>query len=126
MKGYVYFIQAGQNGPIKIGYTKNYKARIQFGQTFNHNKLRFLKIIQADISLESELHRKFSKYRIRGEWFEPSKEILDYVAGASEIINPLDKYTWQELLIAARVKLMQEALASITEDVNNKIKSYTN
>src|SRR5689334_18091148 len=45
----VYFIQAGENGPIKIGYTfKNVADRLAGIQTGNHEECKILGVIPGD------------------------------------------------------------------------------
>lgn len=73
---YVYFIQAGENGPVKIGVANNVNGRLDQLQTGNHLKLTILKKIKYlsksnSYHIEGQLHHKFRKYRIRGEWFKP-------------------------------------------------------
>ena len=34
---------------------------------------------KGDAEKESKLHKKFSKYRIHGEWFTVEKSILKYI-----------------------------------------------
>jgi DNA-binding NtrC family response regulator len=36
-------------------------------------------MIEGDQSKEAELHIKFKKHCIRGEWFKPDREIIDYI-----------------------------------------------
>jgi len=80
LTGQVYFIRARCEGnPIKIGYSINPKARIKALQTASPVKLRLLKTIPGNRQIERALHRKFKKYRLRGEWFKGSKELLQYI-----------------------------------------------
>lgn len=72
---YVYFIQAGENGPVKIGVANNVESRLDQLQTGNHLRLTILKKIKClsksnSYHIESQLHYKFRKHRIRGEWFK--------------------------------------------------------
>lgn len=84
-KGFVYFIAAGTEA-IKIGYTKNGDInRLESFQVGIHLKLRLLKKICGGMKKEKELHRMFSKFRIRGEWFKYCPEILDYIKKEEQI-----------------------------------------
>jgi len=67
---YVYFIQAGDSGPIKIGFTSNVDSRMQALQTGNYQQLNLLTIVPAPATLEKLYHDFMDRYRIRGEWFE--------------------------------------------------------
>jgi hypothetical protein len=54
-------------------------------QTSSPSELKLLGKIQAESvskarELEQSLHKTFDKYRVRGEWFEASVELLDYIA----------------------------------------------
>lgn len=72
---YVYFIQSGDDGPIKIGKARNPEYRLAHFQTGNPEKLHLLGTIPAAPSLEGKLHGMVEQYRIRGEWFEPSRPV---------------------------------------------------
>jgi len=76
----IYFIQAGKNGPIKIGHTNNKvsnrMASMQVGCPY---ELRLLWTLNGDIKDEFNLHEMFKHERIRGEWFHPSKDLVDYI-----------------------------------------------
>jgi len=70
--GYVYFIQEEESKNIKIGYSYDMEARLAKLQTANSQLLRIVKhetCIFPNIK-EKELHKKYAKYHIRGEWFK--------------------------------------------------------
>lgn len=75
---YVYFMQAGQGGPIKIGRAADPEARTRGVQTSNANTLKVLLLI-PDASLERKFHRWFRHHHIKGEWFKAHPEILRFV-----------------------------------------------
>lgn len=82
----IYFIQAGEDGPVKIGYTKRaegVKRRLTTFQTSHAETLRLLGSHEGTLEDEKELHRQFSNRRVRGEWFEPDSLIL-HLAGDGE------------------------------------------
>ena len=78
---WVYFIQGDDGGPIKIGRTQqNPQWRVdalQCGYPFG--KLRLIWLIRGTGLLERELHERFKKSRLRGEWFTPSDEVLGFL-----------------------------------------------
>lgn len=82
----VYFVQAGRNGPIKIGVTTVWvEERMKTLQCGNHRELRLVGIICCrGHELEARIHRHFAPSRIRGEWFRPSCDLLDYIAAACD------------------------------------------
>jgi predicted GIY-YIG superfamily endonuclease len=72
---YVYFLQAGKDGPIKIGATSELERRLKQMQTGNHLELNYIACIPCDnkgeaLKLEADFHRFFLRQRIRGEWFK--------------------------------------------------------
>ena len=82
----VYFVQSGdKHGPIKIGYADNGRSRVSALQTGNPDTLKVLAFIESTSpSMETELHARFAGLRLRGEWFRPEPELLDYIASLPE------------------------------------------
>lgn len=72
----VYFIQAGEGGPIKIGFSLNVKARMAGLQTGRTEKLKLLLTLPGTKVDEARLHDKFGRFRIQGEWFKPDPAVL--------------------------------------------------
>lgn len=80
-KASIYFIQAGEDGPIKIGWAVNPEARMRTFQTANFLPLRMLfseryRSILFAKAIESDLHTEFKDYRIHGEWFAPESRLI--------------------------------------------------
>ena len=75
----VYFIQAAENGLIKIGYTDNIKKRMHALKTMSPERLYLMKVIKGAQKQETLLHRRFDHLRSHGEWFRPEQELLDYI-----------------------------------------------
>lgn len=79
---WVYFIQEGTDGPIKIGYTAaNPKGRLAALQTGNANPLRIVTWAPGSLDDEKALHVRFGHLRMQGEWFRPAVELLTFIAG---------------------------------------------
>ena len=76
---YVYFIQMGPNGPIKIGSAVNVKRRLSVLQVGNPEPLRVIATLFGNVGFEKRLHRQFQIDKIREEWFRPSSTILNYI-----------------------------------------------
>jgi excisionase family DNA binding protein len=73
----IYFIQAGDAGPIKIGYTLNSVANRLAGiQTGNHEELRIIGVMPGGRATEAEIHEQIAQHRIRGEWFHPHADVF--------------------------------------------------
>ena len=75
----VYFIQSGDNGPIKIGITEDVKRRVKDISALNPNAVTLLAYCGGGKELEELLHLAFSAERIKNEWFEPSNRILEVI-----------------------------------------------
>lgn len=79
----IYFLQAGQRGPIKIGRTSGQKAlnhRIGQLQSASPYRLQLLGYIKSrDSLLEKKLHQKFAFCHLQGEWFRHDSLILEYL-----------------------------------------------
>ena len=81
---YLYFIQAGENGPIKIGVTDNIEKRLVTLQTGNYEKLKVIFTFETEEPEESRkweriFHRQFRHQRLNGEWFRPDKYLLENI-----------------------------------------------
>jgi hypothetical protein len=83
----IYFVQAGDNGPIKIGLAISPETRKKNLQTAHYEELRIIGILDGNSHVEKQLHRQFRDYRIRGEWFHPSQEIIKFIEGNTKQIK---------------------------------------
>ena len=75
-KGYVYFVRAGYFGPVKIGFTINFKKRLPHLQTGCPEILRPMVVIKTNRKTEEAYHNMFRDDNIHGEWFHPTERIL--------------------------------------------------
>jgi hypothetical protein len=73
----IYFVKA--NDRVKIGYAEDPSSRIPSIQTSSPYKLEVLLIIDGSIEVERELHKRFQKYRITGEWFKYDDRLEAFV-----------------------------------------------
>ena len=80
MESGVYFVSAGCDGPIKIGYAKNVSKRIQRMQVDCPYELVIMAVLKGGRGLEKEIHRRFATCRIQGEWFKTTDELGDFIA----------------------------------------------
>jgi hypothetical protein len=81
----VYFIQAGENGLIKIGFAKNVAKRLVKMQVDCPVPLRVIGVLQGERADEAGAHKRFAGDRARGEWFRPSDELSAYVATLPQV-----------------------------------------
>lgn len=104
---WIYFIRAGDDGPIKIGRSNGpLRSRIRALQTANAHKLKVLAAIQADLmldhSLEEWIHEALSDHRMQGEWFTPCQRVLAYAllahAGLLDPIRTLVKSEYYDAI----------------------------
>jgi len=75
----IYFLKAEDTDRIKIGYSKNVRNRLRSLKSESPVKLRLVTYIKGDIEKESEIHSRFERYRIGGEWFKFEGELKDYI-----------------------------------------------
>lgn len=94
--GYVYFAQAGKDGPVKIGSAANPEERIKTLQTGCPQPINLLGFIPSYLYREDErdLHTLFQEHRFNGEWFHPHPTIFKYVQEhAGNEFYSLEEYT---------------------------------
>jgi len=75
-KGYVYLIHNKEKNILKIGFSKNPKARLKQLQIATSEELELLTYKDGTYDDEKSYHEKYVDKNIRGEWFEYSDEIL--------------------------------------------------
>jgi DNA-binding XRE family transcriptional regulator len=75
----IYFIQNTETKHIKIGYSDNVRSRLSDLQISSPHELAILTICEGGIEVEKELHDKFNDHYVRGEWFNPSEELISYI-----------------------------------------------
>ena len=71
----IYFIQAGDSGPIKIGRAGSIPTRIASLQVGNPAELKLLGVLPE----EKDLHYDFADLALRGEWFSPGDRLLQFI-----------------------------------------------
>lgn len=76
----VYFIQQGETGPIKIGWSTNVRSRLASLQTATHERLRLLLVLDGQPEDERRLHAWFARERRGGEWFHSNGELWGFIA----------------------------------------------
>lgn len=74
---YTYFVQAGPDGPIKIGSTRNLPVRLRSLSMMSPIPLKLLGIVKGDI--EDRCHVRLDAFRVHGEWFLPSPELIEFI-----------------------------------------------
>jgi hypothetical protein len=74
---YTYFIQAGVDGPIKIGSTKNLPVRLRTLAAMSPVPLRLMAVMEGDH--EEGCHARLAAFRLHGEWFAPVDFVLEFI-----------------------------------------------
>ncbi len=103
MPTYVYFIQVGTGGPIKIGFSQDPTQRLASIQHHHPTELRLLAIMSGGLAEELELHRRFAPHRLRGEWFAPAHELVAFVLSLPVLEPPTRKE-----VLAAQAAVMKK------------------
>lgn len=75
----VYFIQAGDNGPIKIGASSSPWEHVKILQQGNHQELNLIAEIPGDRNLEQKVRADLKPFERGRKWFDATDEVLDYI-----------------------------------------------
>lgn len=78
-RGYIYFLHAKEVRRIKIGFTTNLNARLRELKMGSPTELILFNYVRGTFHLEQVLLGVFAKYRLHGEWFESSEDIIKFV-----------------------------------------------
>ena len=78
-----YFVQAGAEGLIKIGSTRNLPARLRSLQLMSPIELHLLGAIPEDI--ERRCHYELGPWRVHGEWFLPTPRVLQFICQVATV-----------------------------------------
>lgn len=87
---YVYFVQAGDAGPIKIGCSTQPLGDIHEIQQNVPIPLRVLMVTEGDRALWAKLHRVFEPQRVEAGWFEPSNALYAVMQQFVDLARDLD------------------------------------
>jgi hypothetical protein len=120
---FVYFIQDGEEGPVKIGLSKSPEQRLPKLQTGNPRELFLRHVIPGDLKIERGLHTRFAQARIRREWFggpEYLPIILAFASGLSE--EMIDAYdgSGTPLLVTGGTVRTEAEIRRIRRDIEQR------
>lgn len=76
LQKYVYFIQEGDDGPVKIGSAYSPAYRLGTLQTGNPRRLHIRGTLRGGVGLERRMQAGFRAYQLEGEWFSPELPVL--------------------------------------------------
>lgn len=115
-KSYVYLIQEENkwgNTRLKLGKGNNPTKRLRTLQTGNPNSLILLGTIECESSekaheLEGELHKRFKEERGRGEWFNFTNELHEFIQSAPVTFG--NKFTKYHYSVPMKVRKKERKL----------------
>lgn len=87
----VYFVQEGDSGPIKIGFTlSTLVKRLTQIQNGNPRMLNIRGVMDGGRDLEARIHAAFAHLVIQGtkEWFRPEPDLLEFVDTVAALPPP--------------------------------------
>lgn len=99
MRRKVYFIQMGEDGPIKIGSSSSPRSRLRYLRSGSPYPLHLIATIDKGIASERDLHKHFSHLRLEGEWFKPDRELLDCIADLQSGAKSIHEDTCKEIKV---------------------------
>jgi Meiotically up-regulated gene 113 len=85
--GFIYFAQAGIDGPIKISWSKIPHERLSALQTASPFELAVLALLEGTKEDERRLHERFAGYRLKGEWFRDCAAIRSALSEQAQAIR---------------------------------------
>jgi len=89
----IYFIQDTGSNAIKIGHSGEPLKRLAQCQTGSPHKLIMIGVIDGGPKEERQLHRRFKKFHLRGEWFRGDNRLLEQIRAM-----PLKELSFKEWL----------------------------
>ncbi len=81
---YIYFARA-RDGWIKIGTTNDLRRRLAELRNYTPGGVQLLLTLDGNYHTEAAIHSRFPQYRKNGEWFEPSKPLLEFIETCADV-----------------------------------------
>lgn len=119
MQKTIYFIQEKGTNAIKIGITTNVLSRLHSLGTSNPYELELLATTNGTEEDEKNLHEKFSKYRLKGEWFKENDELLKLI---KETRNLMDENQYILYLISSYEMMNTNVKISLMNWIKSQFK----
>jgi hypothetical protein len=91
----VYFISAREVDLVKIGYAFNPVARFHGLRVASPVELSLEGAVPGGFREERELHQRFARLRVRGEWFMLCPDLREMIEASS---RP-EKFTWASVRV---------------------------
>ena len=109
-----YFLLATETRRVKIGHSIDPRARHTQINSVSAEPLNLLGWILGNC--ESELHERFRQHRVRGEWFEATTEIMEFIEGAAGFEEPIDDGRQHQ----SRLEAEQKAWESVERAMDDR------
>lgn len=108
--GFVYLIQRNGLHGVKIGYSGNPLKRLRELSVGSPEKLFLIATWQGTRADEQELHTRFNKHRLEGEWFAIDAHIATqwitiFMAGAIGVTRSKGEIEVREMLDRKKIEL---------------------
>ena len=108
----VYFFQALEGGPVKIGHSGDIEMRRRQLESVYGRPLVILKIVAGSQQEEAAFHERFAPYRIdKTEQFRPGPRLIEFLEGSPIVTGPDEEMT----RLAMQFRLPDEDIALIDE-----------
>ena len=89
----IYFMQPVDGGPVKIGHSEDVDRRRRQLAWGYGKPLTLLKVMPGGREEERAMHDRFAAYRIdNSELFEPSHELMEFIAAIKDMPSISDEY----------------------------------
>ena len=115
----VYFIQAGRDGPVKIGSSRLVFDRMASIQAHHYEELTLRAVFPIQcLPEETMLHHDLDPWRLRGEWYVPRGKVRELMKlHACEPVSALQRGIGKLARNSAKKKGNQNWLARYQERV---------
>lgn len=84
----VYFAQRIDSAFIKIGFSRDVRARLPLLAYQYGVKMRLLRVFKGGAREEKILHKRYEAFRLEGEWFRAEEPLISGDIGLPEISLP--------------------------------------
>lgn len=125
--GYVYFLKNTETSLVKIGYTTNFKSRLQTLNCSTAFPLSLLGFKKGSFGLEKYFHNIFDSLRVKGEWFKLTSKDLFTIGNPTRDEIPIPTLQkWFKAFNKRNLGSFEEYLCSLfIDNKNNNVSSTT-
>lgn len=88
-KSQVYFVRYADSDRVKIGVSEGINNRLSSLGGGTPEKITLMATVSGDRRAEARLHKKFARYRIKGEWFRLEGKLAEYIKALPRPKKPM-------------------------------------